>query len=83
MPVHVIARNKSTSSKDETGEDGKNHTALVQTHTATALQTVKSSRKKHRGTGKGDAEARQELPLSLPLVYGHLEGDGQEEQHGH
>jgi hypothetical protein len=81
-PTILFVRSKSMASRDETQEDGKNNTALVHAQAANALQTVKSSRKKHRGNGKGDADARQELPLSLPLVYGHLEGDGQEEQHG-
>jgi hypothetical protein len=81
-PTMLYARSKSMASRDETQEVGKDHTALVHAQAATAIQAVKSSRKKHRGSGKGDAEARQELPLSLPLVYGQLEGDGQEEQHG-
>jgi hypothetical protein len=82
-PTMLFARSKSTSSMDEAEDDGKNHTPSVHAQAATATQIDKSSRKKHRGSGKGDADGRQELPLSLPLVYGHVEGDGQEEQHGY
>jgi hypothetical protein len=55
---------------------------LVHAPTAAALQVVKSGRKKHRGNGNATVVARQEQPLSLPLVYEHVEGEGLEEQHG-
>jgi hypothetical protein len=82
-PSLLVARSKARSSQDETQEDGKNQTALVPAQAATAIQAVKSGRKKHRGNGKATVEARQEQPLSLPLVYEHVEAEGLEEQHGH
>jgi hypothetical protein len=81
-PTMLFSRSKSTSSMDNAEEDRQNG-ALVGHSQTTAPPTTKSSRKKHRGSGKGDAEARQELPLSLPLVYEQLEGEGLEEQDGH
>jgi hypothetical protein len=81
-PTMLFARSKSPASTDETEEERKNHTALEHTQAA-ALQAGKSGRKKHRGNGKSTVEARQEQPLSLPLVYEHVEAEGQEEQYGH
>jgi hypothetical protein len=81
-PTMLFAGNKGPASTDETEEDRKNQTSMVPAQAATALQAGKSSRKKHRGNGKSTVEARQEQPLSLPLVYEHVEAEGQEEQHG-
>ena len=64
---------------EETEEGGQNGASVVHAEAATATPTAKSGRKKHRGSGKGAAEERQEQPLSLPLVYEQLEAEGLEE----
>ena len=82
-PSMLFSRSKSSIKMDNTEEDRQNGASVVHTGSTMAPPTTKSSRKKHRGSGKGDAEVRQELPLSLPLVYEHLEKEGLEEQNGH
>jgi hypothetical protein len=65
-------------------ENGEQHGAsAVRGEGTTVTKLAKSSRKKHRGSGKGVTEGEQEQFLSLPLVYEHLEKDGLEEHNGH
>lgn len=73
---------KGTGKTEDIEEGGHNNAVVVQHEPSTAASTAKSGRKKHRGSGKGAVEARQELPLSLPLVYEHLEIENLEEQNG-
>ena len=68
---------------EETEEDEKNGASVVRAETASSSPTTKSGRKKHRGSGKGTAEAEQDQPFSLPLVYEQLEAESVEEHHGH
>jgi hypothetical protein len=82
-PSMLFSRSKSSTTVMETEEGGQTGASVVHTGSTMASPTTQSSRKKHRGSGKGDAEVRQELPLSLPLVYEHLEEEGLEEQNGH
>jgi hypothetical protein len=82
-PSTLSSRIKGSAKTQETEEGGQNGASVIHAQAATAPPTVKSDRRKHRGSGKEAAEARQEQPLSLPLVYEHLEAEGLEERHGH
>ena len=82
--LHALFQESRDAAKtEETEEGGQNGASVVHAEAATATPTAKSGRKKHRGSGKGSAETRQEQPLSLPLVYEQLEAEGFEERHGH
>jgi hypothetical protein len=81
-PSMLLSKNKGTSSMDTTEEVEQNGPSVVYAQAGTAISTSKSSRKKHRGSGKGSNDARSEQPLSLPLIYGHLESEGLEEHNG-
>ena len=82
-PYTLTSRIKGSTTTEDTEEDGQNGASVVHTEAATAPSTTKSGRRKHRGSGKGPAEVRQDQPLSLPLVYEQLEAEGVEEHHGH
>ena len=82
-PYTLTSRIKGSTTTEDTEEDGQNGASVVHTEVATAPSTTKSGRRKHRGSGKGPAEVRQDQPLSLPLVYEQLEAEGVEEHHGH
>jgi hypothetical protein len=82
-PSILSFRNKGPIKADDAEESGQNGAAVVHAQAKTALPTAKAVRKKHRGGGKGDTEAKQEQPLSLPLVYEHLEAESLEERNGH
>ncbi len=66
---NVVNGTRKTGEAEERGQNGA---AFVHADALTATATAKSGRNKHRGRGKEFAEARQDQPLSLPLVYEHL-----------
>jgi hypothetical protein len=82
-PSILSFRSKGSIRTGDAEESGQNGAAVVHVQAKTAHPTAKSIRKKHRGSGKGDTEARQEQHLSLPLVYEHLEAESLEERIGH
>jgi hypothetical protein len=82
-PPILSFRSKGSLKTGDAEESGQNSASMVHTQATTALPTAKAVRKKHRGVGKGDTEARQEQPLNLPLVYEHLEAESLEERNGH
>ena len=82
-PYTLSSRIKGSTKTEDTEDGGQNGALVVHAEAATAPPTAKSGRKKHRGSGKESAEARQDQPLSLPLVYEQLEAESFEERHGH
>jgi hypothetical protein len=82
-PSILSMRSKGSLKTDHAEESVQNGASAVHVQAKTALPTTKAVRKKHRGSGKGDTEARQEQPLSLPLVYEHLQAERLEERNGH
>jgi hypothetical protein len=82
-PYTLTSRIKGSTTTEDTEEDGQNGASVARAETSSASPTTKSGRKKHRGSGKGPAEAEQDQPLSLPLVYEQLEAESVEGLHGH
>ena len=81
-PSTLTSRIKGSATTEETEEDGQNGAPVVRAETSSAPPTIKSGRKKHRGSGKVAAGAEQDQPLSLPLVYEQLEAESVEGHHG-
>jgi hypothetical protein len=82
-PSILSLRSKGSLKTDDAEESEQNGASVVHVQAKTALPTAYAVRKKHRGSGNGDTEARQEQHLSLPLVYEHLEAERLEERNGH
>ncbi len=82
-PSMLFSRSSRSTMADDTEEEGKNHALTVNSETLGATPTAKSGRNKHRGSGKGSAEARQDQALSLPLVYEQFKVESLEENNGH
>jgi hypothetical protein len=82
-PSMLFSRIKGSTQTDDTEDGGQNGTSVVHGEAANATTAVRSGRKKHRGSGKGAAEARQEQALSLPLMYEQFEVESLEERNGH
>jgi hypothetical protein len=82
-PFSTLASRTVVKGKtDNVKEGGQSGAVVGHADPSSATPGAKSGRKKHRGSGKESAEARQKQPLSLPLVYEQLEAEGLEERHG-